>query len=123
MLLRFAFDLQFAIASILFQLCRAPYAPLKFVETAFAVTDLGGGDDLHSDLLDELLKLAPSPSCQDARSSRSYPARIAKHSWSESGAPCGALRRPAGGLSSAMATRVWWTATLISRASRHLTSG
>jgi hypothetical protein len=55
MFLLFAFDLQFAFASILFQCCFASYAPLKFVDTAFAVTDLGGGYDLHSDL-----KLAPS---------------------------------------------------------------
>jgi hypothetical protein len=36
MLSRFAFDLQFAIAGILFQRCLAPYAPLKFVDTVFA---------------------------------------------------------------------------------------
>ena len=46
MLLLFAFDLQFAIARVLLQLRLAPYAPVKFVDAVFAVTDLGGGDDL-----------------------------------------------------------------------------
>ncbi len=55
--LLFAFDLQFAFASILFQCCFASYAPLKFVDTAFAANDLGGGYDLRSDLLENCSSL------------------------------------------------------------------
>jgi len=61
MFLLFAFDLQFAIARILFQRCLAPYAPLKFVDTAFAAIDLGAGHHLNGHLLNESLKPAPFP--------------------------------------------------------------
>jgi hypothetical protein len=61
MLSLFAFDLHFAIASILFQLRLAPDAPLKFVATAFAVSELDGGVHLNADLLRESLKAAPCP--------------------------------------------------------------
>jgi hypothetical protein len=57
----FAFDLQLAITSILLELCLASLAPLKCVDTAFAVADLGRRDHFHSDLLNETLKAAPFP--------------------------------------------------------------
>jgi hypothetical protein len=41
----------------------------------------------------------PSLSCQDTRSLRSYPVRMAKRSWSGPGAAWAALRLPAGGRS------------------------
>jgi len=89
MFLLFAFDLQFAIASILFQRGLAPYAPLKFVDAAFAAT-----------LLIEPLKRIPSPPCQDARFSRSCPATIAKRGWSGPEAAWAGLAAP-------RATLVW----------------
>ena len=38
MFLLFAFDLQLALTRILFQLCLAPYAPLKFVDYIFGLS-------------------------------------------------------------------------------------
>jgi len=73
----------------------APHAPLKCAHTILAINDPGRGDDLNSDLLNKAFDAAPSPSWQNLRSwSRSYPARMAKRSWSEPPAswltPCAA---------------------------------
>lgn len=99
-----ALDLQLAIASFRLKLCLALRAPLKRADRTFAVADLGGGDDLNCDLLNEPRKSAPFPilpgcpilSAVAGEDGKAHPVRT----WSRPGA----LRLPVGGLSSDTAT-------------------